>query len=141
MLPNMPRRLRSFWIMSRIFGDGDAAEHVAEAGEVLGRGVEADVGAELQRVLEGGPEEGVVDHDHRPVGMLERGVGGALDIGHDQGRVGGRLQKHDAAVRGRADGLVDRRGCRPTARRCRARRTAPGSVWIRPVVPPYSGVV
>lgn len=43
--------------------EDDAGEEVGEAAEVFGGGVDDEVGAEDHRVLEGGAEEGVIDHD------------------------------------------------------------------------------
>ena len=51
----------------RVLRDGDAGDHVAEAGEILGRRVEAQVGAELERMLEGGAQKRVVHHHHGAV--------------------------------------------------------------------------
>src|SRR2546425_633556 len=46
-----------------VAGDKGAADHVAVAADVLGGGVEDDVGAELERALEDGRGEGVVHED------------------------------------------------------------------------------
>ena len=55
--------------------DGDAADHVGVAVQVLGRGVVDDVGAEVERPLEEGRREGVVDEEQRVAAMRDLGRG------------------------------------------------------------------
>ncbi len=102
----MLRRLRIFWIISDALRDGHAGQHVAEAGKILGGGIEHDIGAPQHGVLEGGTEEGVIHHHHGLVGMGGRGGGSALEVGHGHGGVGGCFQVNDAAVAGGANGGV-----------------------------------
>ena len=52
--------------------DRHAEHHVRVAGEVLGRGVEHDVGAHRQRALDRRRRERVVDHDQRPSSAFRR---------------------------------------------------------------------
>ncbi len=82
-----------------VVGERGAEDHVAVAGQVLGDGVDDEVGAVLERALHEGRREGVV-HAHqradrvggfdegRQVGHLEHRVGGRLDPEH--GRPGER---------------------------------------------------
>ncbi len=94
----------------RVAGEGDAGEDIRETAEVFGGGVESDVGAELEGGLEGGAEEGVIDHDQR-AGFAGGGGGdGAGDVGHLEGGVGGGFEQDDAAVGGVLDGAVERGG-------------------------------
>ena len=53
-------------------GDGHADDRVGVAGEVLGRRVEHDVGADRQRPLQRRRRERVVDDDQRPTAALRR---------------------------------------------------------------------
>jgi hypothetical protein len=101
----VPKRLRRPRIGARRRGrgKGDAADHVREAGEVLRRGVDHEVRAVLERVLEHRPEERVVDHDQRSIGTARRALGGVPEIGHGERRVGRRLDQHDAHIRRVAD--------------------------------------
>ena len=61
-------------------------------------------------MLERRSEKRIVDHHHRLVGMARGRFRGALDVGHDEGRIGGRFEQHDAAVAGAANGGVERVG-------------------------------
>lgn len=66
---------------------GDAHEDVGVAVDILGDGVDDDVGAVVERVLHVGAQEGVIDHDHDAVLM---GDGGDFaDVDEGQGRVAG----------------------------------------------------
>ena len=117
--------IRSWWARPASVrgGDDGAEQHVAVAGQVLGHRVHDDVGAELERALEQGRGEGVVDHaehaalagggqQRRQVGDLEQRVGRRLEpeqVGAVEGgqhRLG--VGDVDPAHRGRAFGLTDR---------------------------------
>ena len=69
--------------------DQQAAHHVAVAVQVLGGGVEHDVGAVLERPLEERRGEGVVHREEVPVGLGQVADRGEIDQVHH--RVGGRL--------------------------------------------------
>jgi len=92
---------------------------VGMAGEVLRRGVDDEVDAVLERALEQGSGEGVVDHD---VGAgFVGGSGDRRDVGDLERRVGRRLQPHQCSVGARGDhglgvGDVDELDPHPTAR-------------------------
>ena len=78
----------------------DATDGVRVAGQVLGRGVEDDVGAQRQRLLDERRCERVVDDQDGllaacPVCCREP-VGDRSDVDHAQVRVGGRLQPDEA---------------------------------------------
>ena len=62
----------------RVVGRGEAADHVGVAAQVLRRRVEDDVGAELERALEVGRGERVVDDDEGAGGV--RGLGRLPDV-------------------------------------------------------------
>ena len=70
------------------------ADHVGVAAEVLRRGVDDDVGAELERPLQVRRRERVVDDDDR-AGFVRR-VGGGVDVDDVQQRVGRRLDPDQA---------------------------------------------
>jgi len=89
-----------------VAGQRHAGQQVAEARQVLGGRVEHDVGAKRDGVLQDGTEKSVVHHDQRVVGMARGGFGGAVDVGHGHGGVGGRFDEHHAQVLGRADGFL-----------------------------------
>ena len=81
--------------------DRDAEDRVRVPAEVLGRRVEHDVGAELERPLEGGRREGVVDDDQRRrLARLRRAVadgrGRRRDVGDLEQRVRRRLEPDEA---------------------------------------------
>ena len=116
-----------------ILGKRHPRHHVAEPGKVLGGGIQHQVGAQQQRMLEDRTEKGVVHHHHGPVRMVPGGVRGAPDVGHHHGRIGGRLQTYDAQIPGRADGLVD--GLRVAPRH----RYAPHSERLQEVVDQSGG--
>jgi hypothetical protein len=65
-----------------ILADRHAGQDVRETAQIFGRAVERDVGAEIQRMLEGGAEKGVVDHHQRPRLAAGGGLDGAGDVGH-----------------------------------------------------------
>ena len=98
--------------------DDRAHLHVGVAGEVLRRGVHDEVDAVLERALQQGSGEGVVDDD---VGAgLVRGGGDRRDVGDLEGRVGRRLEPDQRGVgAGRDDGVgvgdVDELGLQPAA--------------------------
>ncbi len=75
-------------------GDDDAADRVAVAVEVFRRAVHDQIGAELDRPLQAGTGEGVVDDHERAV--LVRRCRDRGDVREPQHRIGGRLEK-DAA--------------------------------------------
>ncbi len=89
-----------------VAGGHEAAHHVAVATEVLGGRVHGQVGAEGERLLQGGRGEGVVDGDEdvgpeRPCraggGAGRRGAGqrrNRFDVDDAQQGVGGRLDPH-----------------------------------------------
>lgn len=87
--------------------EDDAGEEVGKAAEVLGGGVDDEVGAEDHRMLEGGAEEGIVDHDDGSGVDLGGGEGGAPDVGHDHGGIGGGFDEDEFEAGGRADGVVE----------------------------------
>ena len=69
-----------------VAGDHGTHQHVAVAGEELGRRVHDDVGAELERLLQQRGGEGVVD-DHVRAGLVGR-LDDRLDVGDLERRVG-----------------------------------------------------
>ena len=69
--------------------DDAAADRRVVAVHVLGRGMDDDVGAPLEGAAVDGGGEGVVDDERHAV--FVGGVGKALDVKYDQGRVGDRL--------------------------------------------------
>ncbi len=71
-----------------------ARDQVRMAADVFGQGIEHEVGAQLQRALPQGAEEGVVDGDDRRFGLIQRLGGGdcAGDVDQLVGRIGGGLQ-------------------------------------------------
>ena len=71
--------------------DGAAADHVAVPVQILRRRVEDDVGAELERTLEVGRREGVVDDEQRAAAMRDLGHGG--DVGEAHQRIARRLEQ------------------------------------------------
>ncbi len=70
--------------------DGDAAEEIGVPTDVLGDGVDDDVGAERERLLVQGRGDGVVDGADR-TGLARGGADGG-EVGDFEQRVGGRLQ-------------------------------------------------
>ena len=76
--------------------DHHAAECGAVAGEVFGRRVDDDVGAETQRVAQERGWHGVVDHERHAVRM--RDLGDSRDVEHRKARVAERFGKHRAGV-------------------------------------------
>ncbi|MNQ71508.1 hypothetical protein D3C85_861770 [compost metagenome] len=95
-----------FRMIRRVRRDHGAADHVGVAVDVFGGRVDDDVGAQLQRALQGGRQEGVVAHHLGP-----DGVGAATDIGHvhdPQQGVGRGLDQHQlgAVGQGRVEGLA-----------------------------------
>ena len=86
--------------------DQHAADRVAVAVQELGRRVDDDVGAELERALEVGRHEGVVDRQERAVGV--RDLGRAGDVGDLHHRVGRRLDVDHPRLR-----AASRRGSSP----------------------------
>ena len=108
----------------------DAADHVAVAAEVLGGAVQRDRGAEVERMLQHGRRERVVDeHGH----VARRGDDRA-DVDELERRVRRRLE-HDERGVGRGSTRRPRRACRtsprrrgaptPAGGRCRRRAGAP----------------
>ena len=77
----------------RVVRSREAADQVRVTAEVLGRRVDDDVGAELERLLQVRRGEGVVDHDHR-AGCVRR-LGHGPDVDDVQHRVGRRLEPED----------------------------------------------
>ena len=80
----------------RVVRRDEAADHVRVAAEVLRRRVDDDVGAELERPLEVGRGEGVVDDDQR-AGLVRR-LGDGADVDDVQQRVRRRLEPDDARL-------------------------------------------
>src|SRR5690606_32265855 len=74
----------------RVAGDHGAADDVGVTADVLGGAVHDDVGAEVERALEGGREEGVVDREQHAASPAQRRDGG--DVGELEHRVGGGLE-------------------------------------------------
>ena len=77
----------------RIARRDDAGEHVGVAGEVLGRALPREVGAEVERALEQRRRERAVAAQQRTARV--RGLRGDLDVGEGQQRVGGRLDERE----------------------------------------------
>lgn len=77
---------------------GHAHDDVAVAIDVLGDAVDDNVGAQVERVLDVGGEEGVVDDDEDAV-LVGFGDDGA-DVDEAQGRVAGRLDPDEAGLAG-----------------------------------------
>lgn len=80
-----------------VAGDGDSHDNVRVSVEVLGDGVDDDVGAEGERVLEVGGEEGVVDDEDGARVPLDNG-GEGLDVDEAEGWVGGGLDPDHLGV-------------------------------------------
>ncbi len=83
------------FMIGRIGRDHGAADHVGMAVDVFGGRVDHDVGAQLQRPLQGGRQEGVVARHLGP-----RGMGAATDlgdVGDAQQGVGRGLDQHQLA--------------------------------------------
>ena len=102
-----------------VAGDQRAQQRVGVTCEVLGRGVDDQVRAEVERTLQQRGGEGVVDDDVRPR-LVGRGAD-PLDVGDVEVGVGGRLDPHqrDVLVTGRDDrvgvGDVDQLRAQPSA--------------------------
>ena len=105
---------------SSVVRAAEAADDVGVAAEVLGRRVEDDVGAELERLLEVRRGEGVVDDEERADRV--RRVGGGADVDDVQQRVRRASRSRRAACPRRAG----RRGSR-TRRPARSRRGSPSA--------------
>src|SRR5262249_53771017 len=73
-----------------------AAEAAALAVDVLGGGVDHDIGAELQGLLQHRGGEHVVDHDDGAGGVGDLGDGG--DVDQVEGGVGRRLEEEGLRV-------------------------------------------
>lgn len=84
---------------------GDAHDDVAVAVDVLCDGVDDDVGAQLQRVLDVGGQEGVVDDDEDAVLVGDGGDG--ADVDEAQRGVAGGLDPDEARLVGDVLGNVD----------------------------------
>ena len=91
-----------------VAGHGDAADHVGVTVDELGRGVNDNVGAVVERRLEDGRHEGVIDDDERAgrVGNL----GECGDVDQLQHGVCRRLEPEHLRVR--AQVLAKRGGVR-----------------------------
>ena len=76
--------------------DDGASDAVGVAVEIFGRAVHDDVGPEVERSLQAGRQEGVVDHAHEPARAAERRD--LRDVREDHHRVGRRLHVHHAGV-------------------------------------------
>ena len=72
-------------------GENDAAEHPALPVDVLGRGIDDAIGAELQRVLQQRRGEHVVDDQRRAVLVHDLGDGG--DVDDLERRIGRRFRE------------------------------------------------
>ena len=79
-----------------VVGGDEAADHVAVAAEVLGRRVDDEVGAEVERLLQVRRRERVVDDEQRADGV--RRVGGLANVDDVQERVRRRLDPHEPDV-------------------------------------------
>ena len=77
---------------------GEAGDEIAVAAEILGRRMDDDVGAQLDRPGQVGGGVGVVDHRLRPVGAGDRRDRGDVDEAHV--RVGRRLEVDHPGVAG-----------------------------------------
>ena len=75
-----------------------ALDQIGMPRQVFRDAVHDDVGAEREGLLEHRRGEGVVDDDERAV--LVGDVGDRLDVGHDQARVGRRLEPHQPRALG-----------------------------------------
>ena len=80
----------------RVVGRGEAADHVGVAAQVLRRRVDDDVGPELERELEVGRGERVVDDDQGAGGV--RRLGRLADVDDVEERVRRRLEPDDAGA-------------------------------------------
>mmetsp|Transcript_32882 Transcript_32882/g.81730 ORF Transcript_32882/g.81730 Transcript_32882/m.81730 type:complete len:332 (+) Transcript_32882:622-1617(+) len=79
-----------------LFPGHHASDHVVVASEVLGGGVDDDVGPQVERPLVDGRREGAVDAQDRAVLAADRGDGGDVDAA--QRRVGRRFgEEHGRA--------------------------------------------
>ena len=133
----MLRLQRILRISSGSLRKRDAADQIAEAGKILGRGVKNQVRAQIERMLEGRAEQRVIHHDQRLVRRaLRRHRRRAADIGHDQRGIGGRFDQDDAQILRRRESL--RRSSRSARLQRRSRRRPNGSrkFSIRDCVPP-----
>ena len=88
--------------------ENDSGEHVAEAREIFRAGVDDEIGAQRQRMLKGGAEQGVIDHHERARlarGHLHVGDGGAglANVRHDERGIRGRFDEHRAEILRGAD--------------------------------------
>jgi len=83
-----------------------AAQAVGVAVRVLGRAQQRQIGAEVERLLQGAGGKGVVDH-HRRTHRV-RGVGQGAQVEHLEQRVGGRFQPDQGRLQ-LADARVLRR--------------------------------
>lgn len=82
-------------------GDGNTHDDIRVSVDVLGDRVDNNVGTELERVLEEGRHEGVVDNELGVV--LVGNLGNGLDVNETEGGVGGGLDPDELGVG--ADGL------------------------------------
>jgi len=74
-----------------------AAQNTTLAVEILGGGMDHQIGAEFQRTLQGRRAKTVVDHQQRPAGMCNCGQRGDIeDFGQ---RIRRRLDEHQPGVR------------------------------------------
>ena len=106
-----------------------SGQHVAVAVEVLGRGVDHEVGAELDRSREHRGRHGVVDGHPHAGGMRQLGRWRARSVISHIGLAG--VSSHSSRVRPGTDGRLHR----GAGRRCRrTRRRAPTSGRTRPAI-------
>ena len=63
MLPNIVALQAHLADQLGICRQRDAADQIAEPGKILGRGVQNQVRAAIQRMLKGGTEQRVIDHE------------------------------------------------------------------------------
>ena len=72
--------------------------------EKLRRRVDGEIGADVERVLERRPEEGVVDGDQRLARVRASDVDGVRDVGHAQRGIGRRLDEDELEIAQRGGG-------------------------------------
>ncbi|KAG1393767.1 hypothetical protein G6F59_014304 [Rhizopus arrhizus] len=85
-------------VQCRIARDHCATDHVAVAVDVLGGGMQHQVRAKRQRLLQGRRQEGVVDH-HQGAGLV-RGIDDEAQVGDAQQRVGWGFHQHQLRLGG-----------------------------------------
>ena len=96
---------RQLLVQRRVLGDHGAADHVAVAIQVLGRGMDHHIRAQRERLLPHRRQERVVDDDKRADAVRE--CRGLPDVGDPQQRIGRRLEPNE--LRSRLERARERR--------------------------------